>query len=128
MARFGADDGYCLGPAEIVFPALEVFEREIREHYGLHLAREKSEIFTWDGNRPPGCLPGLKQAGVTVGDTFQPGMVVYGCPCGTDSYVEQMLVEKGGGAGQKSHRVMLSTWGREAGAVDHPESLHESYI
>ena len=84
MARFGADDGYCL----------EVFEWEIRDHCALHLAREKIEIFPWDGNRPPGCLPGLKQVGVMVGDTFQPGIMVYGCPCGMDSYVEHTLVEK----------------------------------
>ena len=55
---------------------------------------EKSDIFTWDGNQPPGCLLGLKQTGVMVGDKFQLCIVVFGCPCGTDSYVETTVVQK----------------------------------
>ena len=69
-------------------------QRWIKDHCGLHLAREKSEVFTWDGHRPAGCLPGLTQAGTMVGDTFEAGMVVYGMPVGTDIYVKHMLMQK----------------------------------
>ena len=44
-ARFGNDDGYVLGPREIVFPALLEFARRVRERCLLHLQLEKTEVF-----------------------------------------------------------------------------------
>ena len=41
-----------------------------------------------------GCLPGLTQAGTIVDDKFEAGMVVYGVPVGTDTYVKHMLMLK----------------------------------
>ena len=91
MARFGADDGYCIGPAAMVFQSLQKFEEEIKEFCGLVLQRDKCEVFSWDGQRPDGCLPGLIMAGATVEGVFQPGMLVYGAPVGTDLYVSHLL-------------------------------------
>ena len=46
MEELNSDnDGYCLGPAENAFAALETFEQEIKDNYCLHLARETSEVF-----------------------------------------------------------------------------------
>ena len=55
MARFGNDDGYGCGPPEVVFPALERFEKTIKEECGLTLQRQKTEIFAW-GTLPPALL------------------------------------------------------------------------
>ena len=49
---FGMDDGYIIGPPEVIFPALETFERRLREECGLILQREKSEVLSWDGTLP----------------------------------------------------------------------------
>ena len=32
MAKFGMDDGYAVGPSEILFPALEKFARNVEQH------------------------------------------------------------------------------------------------
>ena len=37
LARFGMDDGYAVGPKEIVSEATRRFEQEVREEYGLEL-------------------------------------------------------------------------------------------
>ena len=49
MARFGCDDGYALGPPDIVFPALERFATSLREKCLLQWERSKTEVFLWDG-------------------------------------------------------------------------------
>ena len=42
---FGNDDGYLLGPPDIVFTALENFSRRIQQNCSLSLQREKTEVF-----------------------------------------------------------------------------------
>ena len=86
-ARFGWDDGYLLGPPDLVLAALDIFSREVEENCGLVLQRTKTEVFTWAGTLPANTPPGLVKAGVMVGETWQPGMICYGVPVGTDSYV-----------------------------------------
>ena len=49
---FGMDDGYVVGPSEVVFPAVETFERRLLERCGLVLQRAKTEVFCWDGVLP----------------------------------------------------------------------------
>ena len=93
-ARFGWDDGYLLGPAELVPVALEMFSREVEEKCGLVLQRSKTEVFSWDGNLPAGTPDGLVRAGQEVAGQWEPGMICYGVPVGTDNYVEQKLEEK----------------------------------
>ena len=86
MARAGADDIVAVGPAEIVFPALEELGREVQERCLLHWEKSKSEVFTWEGVLPPGTPEGVKLAGEKVENCFQPGFLLYGCPIGTSQY------------------------------------------
>ena len=59
MARAGADDVTAVGPAGLVLPAVEEFARQVEEHCLLHWEKTKSEVFTWDGELPPGTPAGL---------------------------------------------------------------------
>ena len=93
MARFGNDDGYAIGPASILFPAIANFAREVKEKHLLELQVQKTEVFSWDGLLPPQAPPNMKVAGVSMEGSFFPGMVVYGIPVGTDMYVQHMLEE-----------------------------------
>ena len=93
MARFGNDDGYAIGPASILFPAIANFAREVKEKHLLELQVQKTEVFSWDGLLPPQAPPNMKVAGVSMEGSFFPGMVVYGIPVGTDKYVQHMLEE-----------------------------------
>ena len=93
-ARFGWDDGYLLGPANIVLTALEDFSQEVEEMCGLVLQRCKTEVFTWDGILPAGTPPGLVRAGEDVEGHWEPGMICYGIPIGSDMYVKLKLDEK----------------------------------
>ena len=49
-----------LGPARVVFPAVEEFAREVEERCLLHWEKTKSEVFTWGGVLPPDTPEGLK--------------------------------------------------------------------
>ena len=46
MAKFGNDDGYAIGPADILFPAITHFADQIREKHLLHLQVQKTDVFT----------------------------------------------------------------------------------
>ena len=94
MAKFGMDDGYAMGPPEVLFPALEKFAVEVEQQCLLVWERSKTEVFTWNGNLPVNCTPGLSRAGIEVNGIFEPGFLCYGVPVGTDKYVEHMLSEK----------------------------------
>ena len=52
-----------LGPAEVVFPAVESFRGAIKEHCGLNLRLSKCLVYTLSGEMPPGALAGMEQAG-----------------------------------------------------------------
>ena len=65
-ARFGWDDGYLLGPTELVFEALESFTKDVEENSGLVLQRSKTEVFSWEGVLPAGTPEGLVKAGALV--------------------------------------------------------------
>ena len=92
-ARFGWDDGYLLGPAAQVYEALETFSREVEEECGLVLQRCKTEVFTWEDDLAD-VPPGLVQAGQQVQGHWEPGMICYSIPIGSDKYVAQKLEEK----------------------------------
>ena len=49
MTKAGCDDVFPVGPADLVFPALIEFEREVKEKCGLELQRHKCRVFTWNG-------------------------------------------------------------------------------
>ena len=45
LARFGMDDGYTVGPPNILFPALSKFAADIRDNCGLELEMKKCEAY-----------------------------------------------------------------------------------
>ena len=68
MARAGADNVTAVGPANLVLPAVEVFaSRQVEEYCLFHWEKTKSEVFTWNGDQPPGTLAGHTLAGEEVG-------------------------------------------------------------
>ena len=91
MAKFGNDDGYAIGPPDILFPAIARFAQDIKERHLLELQVVKTEVFSWTGQLPPEAPAGMKLAGITVEEVFHPGMVVYGIPVGSNLYVQHML-------------------------------------
>ena len=90
-ARAGMDDLFVVGPAEIVFPALEAFWHEVEVECLLKLERSKTEVFTWSDRLPESTPPGLALAGSTVGGQFLPGFMCYGIPIGSQEYVRHQL-------------------------------------
>ena len=66
MAKFGNDDGYAIGPAIILFPAIANFAQEIKNKHLLELQVQKTEVFSWTGLLPPEAPPNMKIAGVTL--------------------------------------------------------------
>ena len=93
-ARFGWDDGYLVGPPNLVFQVLERFAAQAEAHCGLVLQKTKTEVFTWNGMLPPGTTPGLVTAGTVIDGQWEPGLICYGVPIGTDTYVLSKLEEK----------------------------------
>ena len=93
-ARFGWDDGYLLGPPDLVCTALENFSQNVLENCGLVLQRSKTEVYSRDGVLPAGTPEGLVRAGGMIAGQWEPGMICYGVPVGSDCYVEFMLDKK----------------------------------
>ena len=91
MAKFGMDDGYCVGYPSILFPAMPRFAEAVLLHCNLHLNLSKCEIFCWSGELPADALPGMTLAGMEVDGEWESGCLVYGVPVGTDRYVAAML-------------------------------------
>ena len=91
-ARFGWDDGYLIGPPEAVYAALESFSRDVSENCGLVLQRTKTEVFNEINDTQP--QNGLAAAGIMIDNKWEPGMLCYGVPVGTDKYVMHMLNRK----------------------------------
>ena len=88
-ARFGWDDRYLIGPPDTAYATLETFSREVHDNCGLDLQRSKTEVFNRSDNTTP--RNGLVSAGAKVNGQWEPGMLCYGVPIGTDKYVQYML-------------------------------------
>ena len=97
LAIFGNDDGYAIGPAEVVFPAVETFRDAIGENCGLTLRLSKCKVYTLTGELPPQTPAGMERAGVEAeeGGDWLPGFRCYGVFIGSDRYVQHMLLEEG---------------------------------
>ena len=44
--------------------------------------------FSWDGSLHPGTPTGLMRAGSVVNGTWEPGIICYGIPIGTDNHCD----------------------------------------
>ena len=104
-ARFGWDDGYLLGPPDNVFTSLEKFSSEVQVHCGLELQMTKTEILIMDGTLPENTPVGMVRAGVNVEDIWEPGMLCYGVPIGSDKYVHYMLDAKVSEVEEHVHQI-----------------------
>ena len=60
------DDGYIIGPSDVIFSALVIFKRRLREECGLVLQREKTEVLNWEEILPGGGPAGKVLAGFEV--------------------------------------------------------------
>jgi hypothetical protein len=88
-ARFGWDDGYLIGPPDATYAALESFSHDVFENCSLVLQRTKTEIYNQINDTQP--QNGLAAAGKMIDNNWEPGMLCYGVPVGTDRYVMHML-------------------------------------
>ena len=89
----GNDDLYAMGPASIVFPAVETFSKACRDKYGLTPQYAKTKVYHKSGIFPPQAPMEMKNAGETVGDMWQPGFMCYGVAVGTPEFVQHKLLE-----------------------------------
>ena len=94
MAKFGLDDGYAVGPLEVVLDAVRRFADEVKEQCLLQLEWSKTELFSWDGVLPAGCPEGITLAGEESPGGFRPGFLCYGVPVGTPEYATSQLWER----------------------------------
>ena len=91
---FGNDDGYALGPEEVVFAAVDTFASSLHARCNLTLQPAKTEVFTSTGLLPANTPAGFKRAGVELDGFFHPGFMCYGIPIGSNEFVRHMLMEK----------------------------------
>ena len=94
FARAGWDDVYVAGPPDVVFPALDIFWRQLEEFCGLVCQRDKSAVYTRTGQVPAAKPADLPMAGKVVGGVWVPGLILYRVPIGDDRYVLETLQEK----------------------------------
>ena len=92
-ARGGQDDIFAIGPAHVVFEAVDRFAIRLWRRCGLQLQRDKTEVFSW-GDLPPETPPEMKRGGGIVGGVFRPGILIYGIPFGHDDWVRDQLKVK----------------------------------
>ena len=94
FARGGFDNVYAVGRAEVVLPAEERFQQDLRERCGLLLQLNKKEWFTWNGQLPADHVPAqLKLAGMQI-EEFYRGFMCYGILLGSDEFVRHQLQQK----------------------------------
>ena len=103
-ARFGMDDGYMVGPPEVVFRVWADFAVGLKTDCGCQLDMSKCKMFSWDDGacrraRIEGHIPEelrQLQEGTCVnwaGDVLM-GIYVFNVPIGTERYVHVKLREK----------------------------------
>ena len=92
LAIFGNDDGYAIGPAEVVFPAVANFREVIKESCGLNLRLSKCLVYTQTGELPPEAPAGMERAGTKDEEgRWLPGFRCYGVFIGSNDYVRHQL-------------------------------------
>ena len=64
------DDGYALGPKDVVLDAVHRFAEEVREQCLLQLEWSKTKIVCLNGPLPAGCSAGVTLAGEEIDGVF----------------------------------------------------------
>ena len=87
-ARFDMDDGYAIGPAEQVFPAILRFAARIHA-LGLELQLHKCQCYSprTDVSSHPSRPPAVVVGGVVLPDGSAEGILVSGVPLGDARFV-----------------------------------------
>ena len=109
-ARFGMDDGYMMGPKEIVFHVLGEFAEGIKLDHGCELNTRKSKMYNMGDDRcsearREGHIPDSMQhieEGIYVnesGETLR-GIMIFNVPVNDSKYVEAILRQKAREVGQ----------------------------
>jgi len=102
--RFGMDDGYMVGPREVIFGVLEDFAKGIREGTGCELMARKCKFSSmyenaWEDCNKRGLIPREledMEEGINVnesGDRLR-GVTIFNVPVGEQAYVEAILRHK----------------------------------
>ncbi len=103
-ARFGMDDGYMIGPKEVVFHVLASFATDIKEECGCDLNVTKCNMYNKEDGaceeaRRTGCIPNELshlQEGPHVnreGDILR-GLTIFNVPVGEERHATAKLREK----------------------------------
>ena len=93
-AIFGNDDGFAIGPAEVVCPAVEAFGVTLLETCNLRLQTSKTKIYHRSGTKPLQAPASMPVAGEEVEGCWLPGFKCYGAYIGSNEYVKFKLGEK----------------------------------
>ena len=103
-ARFGMDDGYMIGPKEVVFQVLRDFAQEIKEEHGCMLNTRKCKMYTGNEGicqraKEEGWIPTeleLLEEGSIVDDLGirRRGIEIFNVLVGEEEYVAMVLREK----------------------------------
>jgi hypothetical protein len=115
-ARFGMDDGYMVGPKEIIFDVLAKFAEGIERDHGCALNTRKCKMYSrtegaCEEARREGFIPAVLehiQEGTYVnetGDIFR-GILIFNVPVGEERYVEAVLRDKAQQVGQVTRQYV----------------------
>ena len=105
-AVFGNDDGYAIGPPELVFDAVHRFSSVLKETCNLSLQETKTKVYHDSGMKPPQAPASMPRAGLRVAEEWLPGFQCYGVAIGSLGYVHHVLGEKVAELSQDVDRVM----------------------
>ena len=110
-ARFGMDDGYLVGPKEIIFEVLAEFAEGLERDHGCTLNTRKCKMYSrsegaCEAARREGFIPAAVehiQEGTYVvnemGDVLR-GLLIFNVPVGEDRYLATVLRDKAHQVGQ----------------------------
>ncbi len=103
-ARFGMDDGYLVGPPEVVFKVLAEFAAGLGEEYGCELNMDKCKMYNEqegtcararrDGYIPDELVHLQEGTFVTESGSILRGIQIFNVPLGEERYVKARLREK----------------------------------
>ena len=94
LAVFGHDDGFAIGPKEVVFGAVQRFAATALKFCNLKLQVTKTKVYLASGEKPQEAPDVMPRAGVQVGNQWLAGFQCYGVAIGSPEYVEYTLGEK----------------------------------